>query len=140
MMQPQTRLRIYRAANDWVYGLTIREIAAIHDRSEWTIYQWKLTDAWAEAVAGRERQKRKSLVRSMRFTPSKPPRNGSSHSVNRRRISLRRRSGSRKRNSIIGWNCRSGSRRCSMLSMMLNRKKYGKRRDAKSVGSFLFIS
>lgn len=67
MMRPETRLRIYQAADDWVHGLTVAEIAAKYDRSKWTVYQWKQTDAWAEAVAGRTRQKRKSPVRYNRF-------------------------------------------------------------------------
>ena len=59
----ETRICIYLAAEDWIQGDTIKEIAQTYNRETRTIYAWKKTQAWATAVAGRKRQKRKSPVR-----------------------------------------------------------------------------
>ena len=59
MMRPETQLRIYRAACDWLSGYSIKELAVIYQRTEWTVYAWKKTQVWAETVAGRVRQEPK---------------------------------------------------------------------------------
>ena len=59
-MRPDTQLRIHKAADDWLSGYSIKELALIYQRTEWTIYAWKKTWVWAEAVAGRVRQKPKT--------------------------------------------------------------------------------
>ena len=60
MMRPETQLRIYRAACDWLSGYSIKELAVIYQRTEWTVYAWKKTQVWAETVAGRVRQEPKT--------------------------------------------------------------------------------
>ena len=67
MMRPETRIRIYYAAEDWVQGLRPREIQAKYNISAYTYYEWKKTDAWDEAVGGRERQERPAPARYNRF-------------------------------------------------------------------------
>ena len=67
MMKPNTVIRIYRAAEDWVQGLLIKEIYEKHHVSSPTFYEWMETDAWNEAVAGRVRQKRKPFVRFEKY-------------------------------------------------------------------------
>ena len=57
-MQRETRNRIRKAAEDWNQGYDVEELTLKHDRSEWTIYQWKNTDVWMQAVAARKRQTR----------------------------------------------------------------------------------
>ena len=68
MMMPETRLKIYYAAEDFILGYTRQEILDKYDISTATYYRWKYSPAWEEATAGRERQKRKPVVTYDRFT------------------------------------------------------------------------
>lgn len=63
MMRARHTIQIYRAAEDWVSGTSIEDIAQKYNRTVSTIDSWKRSDAWKAAVAGRERQKRESPAR-----------------------------------------------------------------------------
>ena len=58
MMRMKTRIRIYRAAEDWIHGYYVKHIAMKHNISVRTFYRWKKTEAWKTAVGNRPRQKR----------------------------------------------------------------------------------
>lgn len=63
MMRPDTRIKIYNAAEDWIYGLHRTEITAKYNITDTTYYRWKKSKEWEDAVAGRVRQERESPVR-----------------------------------------------------------------------------
>ena len=62
MMRIETRIRIYRAAEDWVHGYLAKHIAARHNISVRTFYRWKKTEAWKRAIGNRPRQRRMKPV------------------------------------------------------------------------------
>lgn len=63
MMRPDTRIRIYNAAEDYIYGLHRTEITAKYNITDTTYYRWLKSKPWADAVAGRVRQEREPPVR-----------------------------------------------------------------------------
>ena len=65
MMMTETRIRIYRAAEDWVHGFSIQQIMTRHKISRRTFFYWKKTEAWEKAVGNRPRQKRITPVLSL---------------------------------------------------------------------------
>ena len=67
MMQPETVIKVYRAAEDWVQGLTRKEILAKYNITPPTYYRWKRSEAWTHAVGDRERQERQPAVRYDRY-------------------------------------------------------------------------
>ena len=65
MMMTETRIRIYRVAEDWVHGYSVNQILERHKISRRTFFYWKKTDAWEKAVRNRPRQKRITPVLSL---------------------------------------------------------------------------
>lgn len=63
MNRLSTILLIYQAAEDWVQGYTNAEISRKYNRGKTTVFRWKRSKHWTDAVAGREQQKRKSPAR-----------------------------------------------------------------------------
>ena len=68
MMKPETRIRVYFAAEDWVQGVRRKEILAKYDISSSTYYRWMKSAAWEKAVAGRVGQERPPTTRYPKHT------------------------------------------------------------------------
>ena len=68
LIRRHTRVRIYEAAERWLLGYTIKEIAEKHNCTERTIYDWKKTEIWKQTVAGRQRQKHRAFWQENLFS------------------------------------------------------------------------